>query len=58
MGCAMRFDFGVCCLWALTLAMPLTAAVLPVGAHSEESRLRAAMNIELQILDPHITTAG
>jgi hypothetical protein len=54
----MRFDFGVCCLWALTLSVSLTAAVLPVAAHSEEYWLRAAMNIELQILDPHITTAG
>jgi peptide/nickel transport system substrate-binding protein len=33
------------------------AFVLPVTGHCEESRFRAAMNIELQILDPHITTA-
>ena len=36
----------------------LLALLLPAAAaQAGESRLRAAMNIELQILDPHITTA-
>src|SRR4051794_39882687 len=37
----------------------LAAAAIGLPARSEaaESRFRAAMNIELQILDPHITTA-
>ena len=40
-----------------SLAMMLVAAGLPAKGRAEESRLLAAMNIELQILDPHITTA-
>lgn len=43
------------CLIALA-ASALTTALSAPG-QAEESRFRAAMNIELQILDPHITTA-
>jgi peptide/nickel transport system substrate-binding protein len=49
----MRFTF-VARLFYRTLVL---AVVLPARGHAEESRLRAAMNIELQILDPHVTTA-
>lgn len=43
----------------LSLACFVFLAALgpPVRGQAEESRFRAAMNIELQILDPHITTA-
>jgi hypothetical protein len=37
-------------------ALALTMG-LPARAQAEDSRFRAAMNIELQILDPYITTA-
>ena len=40
------------------LAASLVPVLVPSGQiQAGESRLRAAMNIELQILDPHITTA-
>src|ERR1700722_174856 len=43
--------------WTRIAPVFLLALVLSVPGRAEESRLRAAMNIELQILDPHITTA-
>ena len=39
----------------LLLGLGIASGLAP--AHAEESRLRTSMNIELQILDPHITTA-
>src|SRR5476649_2464179 len=39
------------------VAVLTLAAFMPARGNAEESRLRAAMNIELQVLDPHITTA-
>ena len=39
--------------WLICLSLLL----LPAAAYAEDSRLRVSMNIELQILDPHITTA-
>ena len=35
----------------------LLVLLAPGNCVAGETRLRAAMNIELQILDPHITTA-
>ena len=45
-------------LWLNRLIAFLALTVIPVlPVRAEEHRLRAAMHIELQILDPHITTA-
>ncbi len=49
----MRSPFVGSGLKALAVLLPL----LNHTAQAGESRLRASMNIELQILDPHITTA-
>jgi peptide/nickel transport system substrate-binding protein len=54
----MRFTFVAWLGYRIGVkAVVALAVVLPSSGLAEESRLRAAMNIELQILDPHITTA-